>query len=254
MQKHLKACSARKQLFGVFAIDCRSLALPIRPVGAADVRALVPIEAAPAQRFEDGALALGGASRPIGILDAQDELAAVLAREAVVDQCDVRRPNVRIAGRRRRDARSYRSAQPTSARRLPHSRSTKSTISCSGAPGVKISRTPSSLRRFASSDGIVPPPKKTMSAGIVALQLLDDEREERHVRAGEDREADAVGVFLDRGLHDLLGRLEESGVDDLHARVAQGSRDDLCAAIVAVEAGLSDDDAQRSVVHLLIRA
>src|SRR5579875_1375778 len=78
------------------------------------------------------------------------------------------------------------------------------------------------------------------------LELLDDERKQRHVRARENREADAVGVFLDRGLHDLLRRLKEAGVDDLHPGVAQRARDDLRAAIVPIEARLGDDDAQGS--------
>ncbi len=116
-------------------------------------------------------------------------------------------------------------------------------ISCSGAPGVKISRTPSSLSRLASSAGIVPPPKNTMSPASRLAQLLDDERKERHVRAGENRQADAVGVLLDRGLHDLLGRLEETGIDHLHPGIAQRPRDHLRPAVVTVEAGLSDDDA-----------
>ena len=39
------------------------------------------------------------------------------------------------------------------------------------------------------------------------------------------------------------GRLVQPGVDDLHARVAQRAGDDLRAAVVAVEPGLGDDDA-----------
>ena len=56
------------------------------------------------------------------------------------------------------------------------------------------------------------------------------------------READHVDVFLQRGLGDHLGRLAQAGVDDLHAGVAQGARDDLGAAVVAIEAGLGDQD------------
>src|SRR4051794_19881042 len=74
-------------------------------------------------------------------------------------------------------------------------------------------------------------------------QQLDDPRHERHVRAGQDRQADRVGVLLDHGLDDLLRRLVQAGVDDLHAGVAQGAGDDLGAAVVAVEAGLGHDDA-----------
>ena len=65
--------------------------------------------------------------------------------------------------------------------------------------------------------------------------------EERHVGAGEHREADGVGVLLHDGLDDLLGRLVQAGVDDLHARVAQRAGHDLGAAVVPVEARLGDD-------------
>jgi hypothetical protein len=56
--------------------------------------------------LENDALALGSAAGPIGIFDAQNELAAMLTSKAVVDQRDVRRAHVRITGRRWRDARS----------------------------------------------------------------------------------------------------------------------------------------------------
>ena len=56
------------------------------------------------------------------------------------------------------------------------------------------------------------------------------------------RQADDVHVFLQRGFGDHLGRLAQAGVDDLHAGVAQGAGDDLGAAVVAVEAGLGDQD------------
>src|SRR5439155_24534079 len=74
-------------------------------------------------------------------------------------------------------------------------------------------------------------------------EQLDDARDERHVRAREDREANGVGVLLDHRLHDLLGRLVKARVDHLHTRVAQGARDDLGAAVVAVEAGLGNHHA-----------
>ncbi len=82
-----------------------------------------------------------------------------------------------------------------------------------------------------------------MSPAFCAAQLFDDQWEERHVRAGENREADAVGILLNRGLDDLLGRLKEAGVDDLHSRVAQRACDHFGAAVVPVETGFSDDDA-----------
>src|SRR5690606_14785844 len=70
----------------------------------ADVGALVPRQADPAQGLEDHGLAVGARPGPIGVLDAEDELAAVLARKDVVEQRDVRRAHVGIAGGRRGDA------------------------------------------------------------------------------------------------------------------------------------------------------
>src|SRR4051794_5094398 len=71
-------------------------------------------------------------------------------------------------------------------------------------------------------------------------QQLGEPGEQRHVRPGEHRQSDGVGVLLDDGLHDLLGRLVQAGVDDLHARVAQRPGHDLRAAVVPVEARLGD--------------
>ena len=112
-----------------------------------------------------------------------------------------------------------------------------------GAPGVNTSATPSRLSSAMSSSGIVPPTKTSTSSAPRSREQVDDARDERHVRAGEDRDADRVGVLLDRGLDDLLGRLVEAGVDDLHAGVAQRAGDDLGATVVPVEARLGDDDA-----------
>ena len=65
------------------------------------------------------------------------------------------------------------------------------------------------------------------------------------MRAGQDADADDVDVLLDRRLDDLLRRAMQAGVDDVHAGVAQRARDDLDAAVMAVEADLGDDDANR---------
>ena len=67
--------------------------------------------------------------------------------------------------------------------------------------------------------------------------------EQREVRAREDRQPDGVGVLLERGLGDLLGRLVQARVDHLEAGIAQRPGDHLRAPIVTVEAGLGDDDA-----------
>ena len=71
-------------------------------------------------------------------------------------------------------------------------------------------------------------------------------REERHVRAGEDGQADDVDVLLHGGGGDHLGRLVEAGVDDLHAGIAEGRGDHLGAAVMAVEAGLGNENADRT--------
>ena len=63
------------------------------------------------------------------------------------------------------------------------------------------------------------------------------------------RQSHGVRVFLDRGLGDLLGRLMQSGVDHLEAGIAKGPRHDLRAAVVAVEPGLGNDDAEPLVGH-----
>ena len=118
-----------------------------------------------------------------------------------------------------------------------------STISLVGAPGVKIAATPPSSSSSASSAGIVPPTTMSTSSAPRARKAVDDPRHERHVRSGENRDADGVCVLLDRGLDDLLGRLMEARVDHLHAGVTQGAGDDLGAAVVSVETGLGDDDA-----------
>src|SRR5207248_7724058 len=81
-------------------------------------------------------------------------------------------------------------------------------------------------------------------AGAALAQQLDDPWHERHVRAGEDRDPDGVGILLDRGLDDLLRRLVEPGVDHLHAGVAQRPRDHLGATVVPVETDLRDHDAR----------
>ena len=63
-----------------------------------------------------------------------------------------------------------------------------------------------------------------------------------HVRTGQDREPDRIGVLLERRGNDLLRGLPKAGVDHLHARITQGAGDDLGPAIVAVETRLGDDD------------
>ena len=77
-------------------------------------------------------------------------------------------------------------------------------MSSVGAPGVKTWATPSSFSSGMSSAGWSPH-RDDHVVGALFAQQLDDAGHERHVGAGEDREADRVGVLLDHGLGDLLG-------------------------------------------------
>ncbi len=65
---------------------------------AADVRAFVPMQTEPVKRVENRAFGCRRAAHAIGILDPQQELTAVPFGEAVVDQRDESRADVRIAG------------------------------------------------------------------------------------------------------------------------------------------------------------
>ena len=67
--------------------------------------------------------------------------------------------------------------------------------------------------------------------------------------AGQDGQPDDVDVLLEGGRHDHLGRLAQAGVDDFEAFVAQAAGEHLGAAIVAVEAGLGDENLERSIGH-----
>src|SRR5262249_398723 len=73
-------------------------------------------------------------------------------------------------------------------------------------------------------------------------QQLQHALEKIVVRAGQHAEPDGVGVLLDGGGDDLLGRLMQAGVDHLEPRIPKSARDDLGAAVVAVEPGLGHDD------------
>jgi hypothetical protein len=50
--------------------------------------------------------------------------------------------------------------------------------------------------------------------GIVRLKAVNDPGNKRHVRARENRYPDGVGVFLNRGLHDLLRCLVQTRSTD----------------------------------------
>ena len=79
----------------------------VAPLGLRD-RPLVPVELEPAQRVEDLLDVLGRRALAVGVLDAQDELAALAAREEPVVQCRPRAADVQHARRRRRETYPHR--------------------------------------------------------------------------------------------------------------------------------------------------
>ena len=81
--------------------------------------------------------------------------------------------------------------------------------------------------------------------GVALGQQVDDLAEEGQVGTGEDRHTHGVGVLGQGRLDDLLGGLVQAGVDHLDPGIPQGPGDDLGASVMAVEAGLGHDHAQR---------
>jgi len=78
---------------------------------------------------------------------------------------------------------------------------------------------------------------------LVLLEQVHDARDDGIVCPGKDRQTDDLHIFLQRGAHNHFGRLPEARVNDFHAGVAQGSGNHFGAAIVAVEAGFGNQNA-----------
>src|SRR5208283_942229 len=70
-------------------------------VGSADFRSLVPVQAEPAQRVEQGQIALLAVALRVGVLDAEDERAPGVASVSPVEQRGADHSHMRSAGRRR---------------------------------------------------------------------------------------------------------------------------------------------------------
>ena len=97
-----------------------------------------------------------------------------------------------------------------------------------------------------SSSGMIPPAVIRTSVRPSCRSRSRDPRQQRHVGTRQDRQPDDVHVLLERRGRDHLGRLAQARVDDLEALVAQAAGEHLRAAIVAVEAGLRDQDLDRA--------
>jgi len=70
-----------EQLARHVGVDGTALALPVRAVRATDLDALVPVQPQPAQRVQQGLVALFRVPRRVGVLDPEDELALVVPGE-----------------------------------------------------------------------------------------------------------------------------------------------------------------------------
>ena len=92
------------QLVGVFLVEPAALGLAVRAVRTTHIRTFIPLNAKPAQGIEDLLFGLAAGAQLVGVFNAQDELAAMLAGKHHVEQGDIGRANVGITGGRRRDA------------------------------------------------------------------------------------------------------------------------------------------------------
>ena len=86
------------ELEGVLEVDFAALALAVGGVGTAHADALVDFDAAPLERVEDVLLGARDEAVRIGILDAEQHHAAVVAGEEVVVECRADAADVQRAG------------------------------------------------------------------------------------------------------------------------------------------------------------
>ena len=90
----------------------------------------------------------------------------------------------------------------------------------------------------------MPPTMTGTSPSPAAREPVEHVGHQLHVRAGQDREADAVHVLGHGRRDDLLGREPDALVDHLEARVARTYGDLLGAVGVTVEPRLADQQPQ----------
>ena len=88
------------KFFEVALVQFRALTLQIRSEIAADVRTFVPVQAEPFKPPVNGGHRFLGVPLDIGVFDAQNEFAAVMARKQPVEQCGARTADVQISSRR----------------------------------------------------------------------------------------------------------------------------------------------------------
>jgi hypothetical protein len=96
-----------QQLVSERTVERESLGLTVRAERTVHVGPLVPGQSRPAHAVEDGGHSFGGVALLVRVFDAQDELAAVLARKKPAVQGRPDATDVQVASRRRRETRAY---------------------------------------------------------------------------------------------------------------------------------------------------
>ena len=99
-----KGMAVGHQLLRCGLVQIAPLALPVGPVGAADLRALIPVQPQPAEGLENCRLAFCRGTGLIRIFDAQHELTALASRKGHVEKGNVGGADVRIPRGARRNA------------------------------------------------------------------------------------------------------------------------------------------------------
>ncbi len=87
-----------EQVLRVRPVHVLALGLAVGAVRATDIRAFRPGQAGPFQRFQNLLFIFARGARGIGIFDAQNELAAVFLGEEIVEERDIGRADMRLAG------------------------------------------------------------------------------------------------------------------------------------------------------------
>ena len=91
--------SSVHQLLGELAIPRQAFRLEVGTEVASHAGALVPVEPEPSHAVEDAVDHLGGRALDVGVLDAEDERAAVVPGEEPVEEGGAGAADVEVAGR-----------------------------------------------------------------------------------------------------------------------------------------------------------
>ena len=92
--------AAREELLDRGLVERQTLGLVVGGVRTADLGALVPVDPQPAEAVEDRRQRVGEVPLRVGVVDPQDELPAVVAREEPVEERRAHPADVQVAGGR----------------------------------------------------------------------------------------------------------------------------------------------------------